>query len=138
MFRQPAALQAKSDCTASFRPTSKNGPVRLQTAKPRCGKLDYFALGTHEFKGGYALYRTGEYVLQGFKTSYTQIYPSSAYTPKTDAKACDTIIAQNAAVWPTSSGCQGDYGYFIVTDGVDTTGKSAEATMPSMVRMPGL
>ena len=79
--------------------------------------------GTHEFKGGYALYRTGEDVLQGFKTSYTQVFPSSSYTPKTDAKACDAIIAQNLAVWPTSSGCQGDYGYFIVQDGVDTSGK---------------
>jgi len=78
--------------------------------------------GTHEFKGGYALYRTGENVLQGYNTSYTQVFPSSSYSPKTSSTACDTIIAQNKAVWPTSSGCQGDYGYFIVSDGVDTNG----------------
>jgi hypothetical protein len=79
--------------------------------------------GTHEFKGGYALYRTGENVLQGFKDSYIQLFPGQPYTTKTSATACDGIIAQNKAVWPTATGCQGDYGYFLVTDGVDTTGK---------------
>jgi hypothetical protein len=82
--------------------------------------------GTHEFKGGYALYRTGENVLQGFKTAYTLIYPGQSYTTKTSATACNTVIAQNVAQWPGAPNvgtlCQGDYGYFIVQDGVDTTG----------------
>jgi len=83
--------------------------------------------GTHEFKGGYALYRTGEDVSQLYKNAYTLIYPGSSYTPKTSATACDTVIAQNAATWPGATNvgknCQGDYGYFIVSDGTDTVGK---------------
>ena len=79
--------------------------------------------GTHEFKGGYALYRTGESVLQGYKTAYTLIYPGLTYSPKTSATACDTVVAQNKAKFGSSAaGCQGDYGYFIVQDGTDTTG----------------
>ncbi|MDP9039660.1 MAG: carboxypeptidase regulatory-like domain-containing protein [Acidobacteriota bacterium] len=84
--------------------------------------------GNHEFKVGYALYHTGENVLQGFNTSYTQIYPGTSYTTKTSSSACDTIIAQNKAAYPGApsaalNSCQGDYGYFIVSDGVDTNGK---------------
>lgn len=84
--------------------------------------------GTHDFKAGYALYHTGENVLQGFNTSYTQIFPGTSYTTKTSSTACDTIIAQNKAAYPGApaaavNNCQGDYGYFIVSDGVDTNGK---------------
>jgi hypothetical protein len=82
--------------------------------------------GTHEFKGGYALYRTGENVLLGYKTAQTLIYPGQPYSVH-NSTACSTIIAQNQAQWPgapnVGTNCQGDYGYFIVNDGVDNTGK---------------
>ena len=84
-------------------------------------------VGTHNFKAGYALYKTAENVLQGYSSSYTYIVPGSPYTPKNSSTACDTIIAQNKAAYSSAqasvvSGCQGDYGYFVVSDGVDTNG----------------
>lgn len=83
--------------------------------------------GTHNFKVGYAYFKTSESVLNGYKTAYTQFYPGLSYTPKNSTTACDTIKAQNKAAYPTASptalaGCQGDYGYFIVSDGVDQVG----------------
>jgi hypothetical protein len=89
--------------------------------------------GSHNFKAGFAGYLTGENVLQGFNTSYTYFQPGTSYTPKNSSTACDTVIAQNKAAYGGSlpagtnpsvlNGCQGDYGYFVVSDGVDTNGK---------------
>jgi hypothetical protein len=87
-------------------------------------------VGTHNFKVGYSYVTTGENVLLGYNTAYTYYQPGTSYTPKNSSTACDTIIAQNKAAYPLANasalnGCQGDYGYFVIQDGVDTNGHVA-------------
>ena len=82
-------------------------------------------LGNHSFKGGYQLGRVKNDVLSGYKPAEVDLYYNQDYTVATSASACDAIVAANKAnaTYKNYSGtCRGNYGYFIVHDGVDTAG----------------
>jgi hypothetical protein len=80
--------------------------------------------GTHNFQGGYALSHTMNNPLSGYKTSEVDLYYAADYTVGTVASACDAVIGANVAKYgPTAAThCRGNYGYFIVHDGVDNAG----------------
>jgi hypothetical protein len=84
--------------------------------------------GQHNFKFGYGFNRLSNDVLQAFNTAQTLIWWTQSYTPTTTQGItnCQQIVAQNKTNFGTSSTqCQGNDGYFIVRDGVDTVGKVA-------------
>jgi hypothetical protein len=86
-------------------------------------------LGSHTFKGGYFHQSQSNNTLGTFNTAQVLLNWATAYSPVTSTTACDAIIAQNEAnpafggiANADAAGCQGQYGYFIVRDGVDNTG----------------
>lgn len=81
--------------------------------------------GTHDFKAGYSLLNAGNDVIVGYKTALVYLYYGQDYTPGTSATACDSIISSNVTTYGSSAAghCRGNYGYFVVHDGVDTNGK---------------
>src|SRR5262249_46022018 len=84
--------------------------------------------GQHNFKVGYSFNRLSNDLLQGYNTAQTLIWWTQSYTPTTPdgITACQQIAAQNKTRYGTSSTqCQGNDGYFIVRDGVDSQGKVA-------------
>jgi hypothetical protein len=62
--------------------------------------------GTHNVKFGYQLNRNSNYILQGYNTAYTQVWPgtSSPYTPQGSVGQanCATVEAAYEAAEPTS------------------------------------
>ena len=80
--------------------------------------------GTHNFQGGYSLTHTRNDLLSGFNPAEVDLYYGADYTVGTSATACDAIIAANQAKYGAAAGnhCRGNYGYFIVHDGVDNVG----------------
>ncbi|MBW8869390.1 MAG: TonB-dependent receptor, partial [Acidobacteriales bacterium] len=80
--------------------------------------------GTHTFQGGFAMSSIDNRLLVGYNTAEVDLYYGQAYTVGTGAGACAGIIAQNQATYKTTStDCRGNWGYFIVHDGVDSTGE---------------
>ena len=84
-------------------------------------------LGTHSFKTGYQLGRVKNDILSGYKTAEVDLYYGLDYTPVTSSSACNAVIsANNANATYAGSGyagtCRGTYGYFVVHDGVDSSG----------------
>jgi hypothetical protein len=94
--------------------------------------VSYFVgrfLGSHTFKGGYFHQSQYNNTLGTFNTAQVLLNWATAYSPVTSTTICDPIIAQNAsnpafggAANATAAGCQGQFGYYIVRDGVDNTG----------------
>jgi hypothetical protein len=80
--------------------------------------------GTHNFQGGYSLTHTRNDLLSAYNTAEVDLYYGADYTVGTSATACDAIISANVAKYgSTANGhCRGNYGYFIVHDGVDNIG----------------
>lgn len=89
--------------------------------------------GSHTLKGGYFWQHQSNDTLSTFNTASVRLEWGTNYSPVTSTTACDAIIAQNAAnpsIGPTNAakaGCQGQYGYYIVRDGVDNTGKDTQS-----------
>jgi hypothetical protein len=84
--------------------------------------------GQHNFKFGYGFNRLSNDLFQGFNTAQTLVWWTQSYTPTTleGINNCQQIAAQNKTNFGTSSTqCQGNDGYFIVRDGVDSLGKVA-------------
>jgi len=84
--------------------------------------------GQHNFKFGYGFNRLSNDLLQGYNTSQTLIWWTQSYTPTTPEGItnCQQIITQNQATYgAAATQCQGNDGYFIVRDGVDSQGKVA-------------
>jgi outer membrane receptor protein involved in Fe transport len=74
--------------------------------------------GTHNFKVGYNLYELNNNVDVGYNTAWVRIFWGDTYTPVTGAPCAVAIIAANGA-------CRGQWGYFTVSDGIDTAGKAS-------------
>jgi outer membrane receptor protein involved in Fe transport len=68
--------------------------------------------GTHNFKVGYNLYQLKNNVDIGYNTAWVRIYWGDSYTPVTGA-ACPF------------NPCRGQWGYFTVSDGIDTAGQAS-------------
>ena len=86
--------------------------------------------GQHNFKVGYGFNRLANDLLQGYNTAQTQVFWGQSYTPSATEgiAACDPqtgpIVQYNQSHFnTTSTQCQGNTGYFIVSDGVDSAGK---------------
>ncbi len=71
--------------------------------------------GTHNFKLGYAFNRLANNVLRAFNGPYVRLVWGQSYDPL-DPSACG--IAGKPA-------CQGNFGYYIIRDGVDNQGNVA-------------
>jgi hypothetical protein len=79
--------------------------------------------GTHNFQGGYSFTRTRNDLLSAYNTAEVDLYYGQDYTVGTSATACDAIIAANVAKYGAGGNhCRGNYGYFLVHDGVDNIG----------------
>jgi len=80
--------------------------------------------GTHNFQGGYSFTHTRNDLLSAYNTAEIDLYYGADYTVGTSATACNAIIAANVAKYGSSAAnhCRGNYGYFIVHDGVDNIG----------------
>ena len=87
--------------------------------------------GTHTFKGGYFHQNQSNDVLRVFHNAQVLLNWAQAYTPVTSNTICDPIIAQNTVTFgaaaATKAGCQGQFGYYVVRDGVDNTGKDTQS-----------
>jgi len=86
-------------------------------------------LGNHTFKGGYFHQSQYNNTLGTFNTAQVLLNWTSAYSPVTSTTICQPIITQNesdpafgGAANADKAGCQGQFGYYIVRDGVDNTG----------------
>jgi hypothetical protein len=82
--------------------------------------------GIHSFKAGYQYNRLGNDVKTLYDYAFVNLYYGQTYTVQTSATICDSIKAANQAQWGVtnaSRNCTGNYGYFIVQDGVDVIGK---------------
>jgi len=97
--------------------------------------------GSHTFKGGYFFQKQSNNVLKIYNGSNVQLFwGAQSYTPVTNTTICDPIIAQNVANpafnvpgskygnGPGQNGtsCTGQFGYYIVNDGVDNTGGDSQ------------
>jgi hypothetical protein len=81
------------------------------------------ALGTHTFKGGFFWAGQENAVNISAQTAVVDLFWGQAYSPKTNAGACDAIKAANLAAYgPGKDKCQGLYGYFFT--GSQTTSNS--------------
>ena len=83
--------------------------------------FSHFLGGTHTFKGGYFWQRQSNDVLSNFQGRRVDLYWGQSYTPVTSTTACDSVKAQNQALYGNPI-CQGKYGYFMVGTGVVNTG----------------
>lgn len=80
-------------------------------------------VGSHSFKGGYSRVNVINDILSGYNTAQVQLYYGADYPVGTSASACDAVIAANVAKYgPNGNHCRGNYGYFIVNDGVENAG----------------
>jgi len=94
--------------------------------------LSYSAsrFGTHNFKVGYGFNHLYNNVFNGYNTAEVDFYWGQFYTPNgpTGTTNCASIIAQNqttyglTAAQANAKGCRGNAGYFLVHDGINTTG----------------
>jgi hypothetical protein len=96
--------------------------------------LSYFVSkwGTHNFKIGYGFNLLSNDVVNSYNTAQVLLFWGQAYTPKSNAgtTACTSIIGQNGTTFGTpvqaaTAGCRGNTGYFIVQDGITTTGAAS-------------
>jgi len=79
--------------------------------------------GSHSFKGGYSRVTVVNDVLSGYNTAQVQLYYGQDYPVGTSATACNAVIAANVAKYGAAGNhCRGNYGYFIVNDGVENAG----------------
>jgi hypothetical protein len=80
--------------------------------------------GTHNFQGGYSRSWTRNDLLSTYNTAEVDLYYGADYTVGTTASACDAIINSNVTKYGSKAAghCRGNYGYFIVHDGVDNIG----------------
>jgi Carboxypeptidase regulatory-like domain len=79
--------------------------------------------GTHNFQGGYSYTSTRNDLLSAYNTAEVDLYYGADYTVGTSATACDAIIAANIAKYGAGGNhCRGNYGYFLIHDGVDNIG----------------
>ena len=79
--------------------------------------------GTHAFKGGFAQSNVYNNLLTGYNTAEVDLYYGQAYSVATSATACDAVVAANKSKYASAtSDCRGNFGYFIVHDGVDQAG----------------
>ncbi|HXH66048.1 MAG TPA: TonB-dependent receptor, partial [Candidatus Limnocylindrales bacterium] len=86
--------------------------------------------GQHNFKAGYGFNRLANDLLQGYNNAQTLLFWGQSYTPSATEgiAACDPltgpIVQYNQTNFgTTSTQCQGNTGYFIIRDGVDSAGK---------------
>jgi len=89
------------------------------------------SFGTHNIKGGYALNKINENILNGFQGSFTTVFVASAYSPvtATGQANCAAIAAASGASYGNANTCQGRYGYFIVGGNTtETKGKVGSTT----------
>jgi hypothetical protein len=85
--------------------------------------------GTHTFKGGYFYAGQTNDVLRTYQGGFVTVNWSQSYAPVTSTSICDPIIAQNVTKFGSSvaaAGCQGQYGYFTIGNGVVNTGSSSQ------------
>jgi hypothetical protein len=62
-------------------------------------------------------------VLSGYNTAQVQLFYGQDYPVGTSASACDAVIAANVAKYGANGNhCRGNYGYFLVNDGVENAG----------------
>jgi hypothetical protein len=90
--------------------------------------ISYFvhAAGTHTFKTGYFYQSQNNDVLRTYNGGYVTInWGNNEYVPQTSTTICDSIKASNLATFGKSV-CQGQYGYFIVGNGVVNTGGTSQ------------
>lgn len=80
--------------------------------------------GVHNFKFGYANNNVANNVFTGYNKAYVQFYFGQDYDPGTGQSACANVIAENVAKYGqgVSQNCRGQWGYFVIRDGVDTIG----------------
>ena len=77
--------------------------------------------GTHNFKGGASFNNVYNHLLTGYRTAEVDIVYGLSYSVATSASACDAIIAANVNKYgATKNTCTGNYGFFVVHDGVDS------------------
>lgn len=96
--------------------------------------------GQHNLKVGYQLNHLAENVNQAFTNTLTRISYTSNYAAQTTAgqATCLAIENQNLALYgvyggstntagtaPTGASCRGNYGYIVIRDGNEVTGKAS-------------
>jgi hypothetical protein len=125
----PAAYQHSSGYNnlaidSSF--THRNANKAIQFDQDLAWFKSSSRFGTHNVKGGYQMNRNSNYILQGFNTAYTQVWPGvsnpySSLVPGVGGANCAAVEAANLANNPSAAykakpTCVGQYGTMDVYD----------------------
>lgn len=124
----PVAFQAN----APFANIPSNFQQLFDAFKRKSMNLDgsYFVskFGTHNFKVGYARTHVENDLLTGFNTALVTLDWGQAYGPagtSVGTANCAAIAAANIVSFGAAAGqCRGNYGFFTVSDGVDSGGNA--------------
>ncbi len=129
--RNGGAMPANLIVTAGSSSIGNNLQTQFDKTSRRSFAQDlaYFkrtSFGTHNFKIGYAYNKVAENILLGYKSARVDVFAGGTkYSPVTPTGTtnCAAIATASGAAYGSASGCQGQYGYFIVRQGVETKGK---------------